>query len=108
MEKINLDEKFALFHDHWRPKLVGELNGQEIKLAKFKRDFLWHHHECEDEMFLVWRGRMQIEFRDRTVALSAGEFFIVPRGVEHRTLAEEEAEVILFEPAARAKHRQCC
>ena len=100
MEKISLTEKFAAFREHWRPKIVGELNGQEIKLVKFQGVFPWHHHEAEDELFLVWRGRMRIEFRDRVVEINEGEFLIVPRGVEHRTAADEEAEVILFEPAA--------
>ncbi len=100
MEKVNLAEKFAAFAEHWRPKIVGELNGQEVKLVKFQGEFPWHHHEKEDELFLVWRGRMRIEFRDRTVELSAGEFLVVPHGVEHRTAADEEAEVVLFEPAA--------
>lgn len=98
--KINLTEKFAAFSEHWRPKIVGELNGQEVKLAKFKGEFVWHRHEEADEMFLVWRGQMRVEFRDRAVELNAGEFLVVPRGVEHRTVADEEAEVVLFEPAA--------
>jgi len=100
IQKVNLAEKFAMFSEHWRPKLVGELNGQEVKLAKFKGTFVWHRHDTEDEMFLVWRGRMSIEFCDHTVDLAPGEFCIVPRGLEHRTVANEEAEVILFEPAA--------
>ena len=100
MRKINLTEKFASFTEHWRPKIVGELNGQEVKVVKFKGEFLWHHHEHEDEMFLVWRGRMRVEFRDHAVELAPGEFLIVPRGIEHRTAAEEETEVVLFEPAA--------
>ena len=100
MEKVNLEEKFAAFADHWRPKIVGELNGQEVKLVKFQGVFPWHHHEQEDELFLVWRGRMRIEFRDRIVELSPGELLVVPRGTEHRTTADKEAEVILFEPAA--------
>ncbi len=100
MEKVNLAEKFAAFREHWRPKIVGELNGQEVKLVKFQGVFPWHHHEVEDELFLVWRGRMRIEFRDRVVELNEGEFLVVPHGVEHRTAAKEEAEVFLFEPAA--------
>ena len=100
MEKVTLVEKFASFTEHWRPKIVGELNGQEVKVVKFKGEFLWHHHEHEDEMFLVWRGRMRVEFCDRAVELEPGEFLIVPRGIEHRTVAEEETEVLLFEPAA--------
>jgi mannose-6-phosphate isomerase-like protein (cupin superfamily) len=98
MEKVNLAEKFALISEHWRPKVVGELNGQEIKLAKIKGAFPWHHHEREDEMFLAVRGKFRTEFRDKTVELNAGDFLIVPRGVEHRPVAEEEAELLLFEP----------
>jgi len=100
MEKVNLAQKFAAFSEHWRPKIVGELNNQEVKLVKFQGVFPWHHHEQEDELFLVWRGQMRIEFRERTVELNEGEFLIVPRGIEHRTAAEKEAEVLLFEPAA--------
>ncbi len=99
MEKVNLSDKFALITEHWRPKVVGELNGQEVKLAKFQGEFPWHHHENEDEMFLAVKGSFRIEFRDRTVKLSPGEFVIVPRGVEHRPVADEEVEIILFEPA---------
>jgi mannose-6-phosphate isomerase-like protein (cupin superfamily) len=98
-EKVNLAEKFALIDEHWRPKLVGELNGQEVKLVKFKGEFPWHHHEAEDEMFLAVRGSFRIEFRDDTVELAPGEFVIVPRGIEHRPVADEEVEVMLFEPA---------
>jgi mannose-6-phosphate isomerase-like protein (cupin superfamily) len=100
MDKVNLAEKFAQFSEHWRPKVVGELNGQEVKLVKFKGVFVWHHHEVEDEFFLVVRGRFRVEFRDRAVELAEGEFLIVPHGVEHRTVADEEVEVLLFEPAA--------
>jgi mannose-6-phosphate isomerase-like protein (cupin superfamily) len=100
VEKVNIAQKFAAFADHWRPKIVGELNGQEVKLVKFKGLFPWHQHETEDELFLVWRGRMRIEFRNRIVELNEGEFLIVPHGIEHRTGADAEAEVILFEPAA--------
>ena len=100
MKKVNLEQKFAAFTDHWRPKIVGELNGQEVKIVKFQGVFPWHHHESEDELFLVWRGRMRIEFRDQTVELNEGEFLIVPHGTEHRTAADEEAQVILFEPVA--------
>ena len=97
---IKLEEKFGRIDEHWRPKVVAELNGQEVKLVKFQGVFPWHHHANEDEMFLVWRGRMRIEFRDRTVELGPGELCVVPRGVEHRTAADAEAEVIIFEPAA--------
>ena len=100
VEKVCLAQKFAAFSEHWRPKVVGELNGQEVKLVKFQGVFPWHHHETEDELFLVWRGRMRIEFRDHIVELNAGEFLIVPHGVEHRTAADAEAEIVLFEPAA--------
>lgn len=99
MEKVNLAEKFALVTEHWRPKVVGELNGQEIKLVKFCGAFPWHHHEREDEMFLALKGKFRLEFRDKTIELNAGEFVIVPRGVEHRPVADEEVEVLLFEPA---------
>jgi mannose-6-phosphate isomerase-like protein (cupin superfamily) len=98
MEKINLAEKFALINEHWRPKVVGELNGQEIKIVKFQGEFPWHHHEREDEMFLAIKGNFRLEFRDRAVELSEGEFVIVPRGVEHRPVADREVEVLLFEP----------
>jgi mannose-6-phosphate isomerase-like protein (cupin superfamily) len=100
MTKASLTEKFAAIHEHWRPKVVAELNGQELKLAKFAGVFPWHHHEHEDELFLVWRGQMVIEFRDRRVALQPGELCLVPRGIEHRTMADSEAEVLIFEPAA--------
>jgi len=99
-ERTKLAEKFQLIREHWRPKVVGELNGQEVKLVKFKGEFIWHHHANEDELFLVWRGRFRVEFRDRVVQLSEGEFLIVPHGVEHRTVADEEVEVLIFEPAS--------
>lgn len=98
MQKVNLAEKFALFTDQWSPKIVGELNGQHVKVVKFQGEFLWHSHEHEDELFLVVRGAFRMEFRDRVVDLSIGEFLIVPRGVEHRPVAENEVEVLLFEP----------
>ena len=100
MKKVNLAEKLALISEHWRPKVVGELNGQEVKLVKFRGTFVWHHHENEDELFLGIRGRFRLEFRDRAVELGPGEFIIVPRGVEHRTVALEEVEVLVFEPVA--------
>ena len=100
IEKVNLAEKLARFDERWSPKVVGELNGQQVKLVKFAGAFTWHHHEHEDELFLVHRGRFRMEFRDRTVELAAGDFIIVPRGVEHRPVADEEVEVILFEPAS--------
>jgi len=99
MEKVTLVSKFATFSEHWSPKIVGELNGQHVKIVKFAGEFVWHHHENEDEMFLVHRGRFRMELRDRKIELTAGDFLIVPRGVEHRPVADEEVEVILFEPA---------
>jgi mannose-6-phosphate isomerase-like protein (cupin superfamily) len=97
--KISLREKFALIQEHWRPKVIAQLNGQEVKLVKFQGTFPWHHHAHEDEMFLVWSGEMTIEFRDHRVQLSTGELCVVPHGIEHRTMAESEAEVLIFEPA---------
>ncbi len=97
--KVNLAEKFAQFSEHWQPRIVGELNGQHVKLSKFQGAFVWHRHEQEDELFLVVRGRFRMELRDGDVELAAGEFFIVPRGVEHRPVADEEVHVLLFEPA---------
>jgi mannose-6-phosphate isomerase-like protein (cupin superfamily) len=99
-EKFNLDSKFSLFAEQWRPKIVAALNGQEIKIVKVQGTFPWHHHDNEDEFFLVWKGRFRIEFHDRVVELGPGEGLVVPRGVEHRTAADDEAEVILFEPAS--------
>ena len=98
MEKVNLAEKFALFHEHWSPKIVGELNGQHVKLARLKGEFVWHHHEAEDEMFLVVQGQLTMKLRDRDIVLNPGEFLIVPRGVEHKPVAAEEVQVLLFEP----------
>lgn len=98
-EKLNLAEKFALFAEPWSPKIAGELNGQHVKLVKLLGPFVWHHHEVEDELFLVVKGRFRMEFRDRDEWIEAGEFIVVPRGVEHRPVAEEEAHVLLFEPA---------
>jgi mannose-6-phosphate isomerase-like protein (cupin superfamily) len=97
---INLAEKFARFSDHWSPKIVAELNGQHVKLVKFRGPFVWHHHAHEDELFLVVRGRFQMEFRERTVDVREGEMIVVPRGVEHRPVAAEEVSVLLFEPAS--------
>jgi len=99
VQQVSLPEKFALIQEHWRPKIVAELNGQEVKLVKLQGTFPWHHHEGQDEMFLVWRGRMTVEFKDRTVGLAEGDLCVVPRGIEHRTQAEKEAWVILLEPA---------
>ena len=100
MEKINLKEKLARFDDHFSQKLIAELNGQHVKLVKFKGPFVWHHHDVEDELFLVLAGRFCMEFRDREVWLEAGEMLVVPHGVEHRPNAPEEVAVMLFEPAA--------
>lgn len=97
-QKINLREKFALFRDHWNPKVIAELNQQHVKLVKFAGAFDWHHHEREDELFLVVSGSFVMEFRDRSVTLEAGELLVVPRGVEHRPVAATEVEVLLFEP----------
>ncbi|MBD2091824.1 cupin domain-containing protein [Microcoleus sp. FACHB-1515] len=116
MEKVNLNEKFALFSDYWSPKIVGELNGQQVKLVKVQGEFTWHHHGQEDKLFLVIQGQLSIEFRDpvrisfagrealpertRTVTLNPGEFIIVPKGVEHKPVALEEAHVMLLEPVS--------
>lgn len=100
MEKVNLAEKIARIDEHWRPKVVARLNGQEVKLVKFQGAFVWHHHEDADELFMAVRGSFRVEFRDRVVELNPGELLVVPRGVEHRTVADQEAEVLLFEPAA--------
>jgi len=99
MTKISIADKLSQFSDHWNPRIVGELNGQQVKLVRFLGEFVWHHHEHEDELFLVVSGRFRMEFRDRQVWLEEGEFLIVPRGVEHRPVAEEEVAVLLFEPA---------
>lgn len=100
MQRINLQEKLSKFDAHWSPKIVAELNGQHVKLVKFRGEFVWHHHEHEDELFYVVRGAFRMEFRDRVVALREGEMLVVPRGVEHRPVADEEVSVMLFEPAA--------
>jgi mannose-6-phosphate isomerase-like protein (cupin superfamily) len=114
MNKVNLEQKLSLINDHWNPRIIGELNGQYLKLVKFKGPFTWHHHDNEDEMFLVVKGRFRMEFREgagdtsardghrshRDVWLEEGEFIVVPRGVEHRPVADEEAAVLLFEPAS--------
>jgi mannose-6-phosphate isomerase-like protein (cupin superfamily) len=99
MVGIDLREKFAAIDEHWSPRIVAELNGQHVKLVKFRGEFVWHHHDREDEMFLVHRGRFRMEFRDRTVDLGPGELIVVPKGVEHRPVADDEVEVVLFEPA---------
>ena len=98
--KINLAQKFSQIHEYWKPYIAGELNGQLVKLDKLKGEFVWHHHENEDEMFLVAKGRFRIEFRDKTVQLEEGEFIVVPRGVEHKPVADEECWILLFELAS--------
>ncbi len=98
MNKISLDDKFALFDEHWRPKTIAALNGQEVKIVKVKGEFPWHHHANEDEFFMVWKGTFRVEFRDRVVTLGPGECVVVPRGIEHRTCADEEACILCFEP----------
>jgi mannose-6-phosphate isomerase-like protein (cupin superfamily) len=100
MDKINILEKFALFNEHWSPKILGELNGQQVKLAKFKGEFVFHKHDNEDELFMVIKGKFRMEYRDKTVDVNEGEILIVPRGVEHKPVAEEEVWVLLFEPAS--------
>ena len=99
MDKVNLAEKLARVNDYWSPKIVGELNGQQVKLVKFKGPFIWHHHDHEDELFYVVKGRFRMEYQDRSVEVAEGEFLIVPHGVEHRPVADQEVEVMLFEPA---------
>ncbi len=99
MEKINIGEKLSLFNDHFNPRIIGELNGQHVKLAKFQGEFVWHKHDNEDELFLVLEGEFNMEFRDKTVTLKKNEIMIVPRGVEHRPVAANEVSVMLFEPA---------
>lgn len=102
MKKINLDEKFGLFDDYWSPRIIGELNGQYVKLAKLKGEIIWHTHEDEDEFFQVIKGSIVIHLRDQSVTLNQGECFVVPKGVEHRPVAAEEAHVLIFEPKATA------
>jgi|ERR1051326_8543922 mannose-6-phosphate isomerase-like protein (cupin superfamily) len=100
MDKVNLADKLVLFDDYWSPKIVGELNGQLVKLVKLQGEFVWHKHDQEDELFLVIKGRLKIRLRDRDIELQQGEFFIVPCGVEHQPVAEQEVHVLLFEPAS--------
>jgi len=99
MTKVNVDEKFSLFDDYWNPRIVGELNGQLVKLVKFKGEFVWHKHDFEDEMFYVVKGKFIMELRDRKIESQEGEFLVVPKGTEHRPVAIEEVAVMLFEPA---------
>ncbi|HEY6062424.1 MAG TPA: cupin domain-containing protein [Chitinophagaceae bacterium] len=98
MEKVNLAEKLSAFCDYFNPRIAGELNGQQVKLVKFKGEFIWHHHEQEDELFYVVKGSFDMHFREKKVTINAGEFIIVPHGVEHKPVAEKEVEVMLFEP----------
>lgn len=104
MQKVNLEQKLAAFADHWSPKIVGELNGQEVKLVKFQGEFVWHHHDHEDELFLVLRGTFRMDYKDdggveKSLEIREGEFVIVPRGAAHRPVADQEVQVLLFEPA---------
>ena len=100
MDKVNISEKLNQFSDYYNPRIIGELNGQHVKAVKLKGDFIWHKHDHEDEMFLVVRGKLKMEFRDKTVEVSPGEFIIVPRGIEHKPGADEEVHLLLFEPAS--------
>jgi len=98
--EVNLSSKFAEIHEHWQPHIAGELNGQLIKLVKFQGEFVWHHHDNEDEMFLVVKGQFRMDFQDKSVTIGEGEFIVVPRGVEHKPVADQECWVMLFEPAS--------
>ena len=100
MKKVNIDEKLNAFSDYWNPRVIGELNGQFVKAVKLKGEFVWHHHDLEDELFLIIKGTLRMEFRDRIEEVNEGEFIIVPRGVEHRPVANEEVHLLLFEPAS--------
>jgi mannose-6-phosphate isomerase-like protein (cupin superfamily) len=98
MEKVNLKQKFSLFQEHWSPKIVGEVNDSFVKLAKIKGEFIWHHHEKEDEFFFVLKGKLLMRFRDKDVEVNEGEFIIVPKGVDHKPVSEGETELLLLEP----------
>ena len=100
VDKINLTDKLSQFSDYFNPRIVGDLNGQHVKLVKFKGDFVWHHHEEEDEMFLVIDGAFTMQLRDKDVLMEKGDFIIIPKGTEHRPVADEEVHVMLFEPAS--------
>jgi mannose-6-phosphate isomerase-like protein (cupin superfamily) len=100
MEKVNIRQKLSQFSDYWHPRIIGELNGQHVKAVKLKGEFIWHHHDHEDELFLVTKGTLKMEFREKTVIVNEGEFIIVPRLVEHRPVANEEVHLLLFEPAS--------
>ena len=108
MEKINNNQKFALFSSYWEPRVAASLNGQEVKLVKFKGEFIWHHHAREDELLLARKGSFRVEFRDRSITLKEGELLVVPRTMEHRTVADEEVEVVVFEPAQNPEHGEYC
>lgn len=103
MEKINLEEKFSLFNEHWSPKVLGDLNGQQVKIAKVKGEFVWHDHADEEELFLIIKGSLKLVFEKETVVLNEGEILIIPRGVPHKPIAEKEVWLLLFEPAS-TKH----
>jgi mannose-6-phosphate isomerase-like protein (cupin superfamily) len=100
MEKVNLSEKLATFSDYFNPRIAGELNGQQVKLVKFKGEFIWHHHDSEDELFYVVKGSFDMHLREKIITVNEGEFIIMPRGVEHKPVAKEEVEILLFEPAS--------
>jgi len=99
MEKVNLSEKLSRFSDYFNPRIVGELNGQQVKLVKFKGEFVWHHHDQEDELFYVVKGSFDMHLRDKIITVNAGEFLVMPHGIEHKPVANEEVEIMLFEPA---------
>ena len=99
INKVNISDKLTMFSDHWNPRIIGELNGQQVKLVKLKGEFIWHKHDNEDELFYVLSGKLKMEFRHKTVEVNANEFIIVPRGIEHKPVAEEEVSLMLFEPA---------
>ncbi len=100
MHKVNIEEKLSLFHDHWNPRIVGELNGQHVKLVKLQGEFVWHKHDNEDELFYVIKGLLKMQFRDSTVEIKENEFLIVPRGIEHKPFADNEVSIMLFEPTS--------
>lgn len=100
MDKVNIEDKLNQFSDYYNPRVIGELNGQHVKAVKLKGEFVWHHHDNEDELFLVISGKLRMEFRDNSVDINPGEFIIVPRGVEHKPVADEEVHIVLFEPAS--------
>jgi mannose-6-phosphate isomerase-like protein (cupin superfamily) len=104
IEKVNLQQKLSLFNEHWSPKIVGELNGQHVKLVKVEGEFTWHHHDDEDELFLILKGSLTIKLRDRDILLDEGEFVVIPRGVEHKPVAREEAHILLLEPATLTRN----